>query len=64
MCVSAGAPKKPSYGPCNEHHGNPSAPMTTAAYCYQYYYPAGTSASAGIYLTSVNTAAATITLWP
>jgi len=21
MCVSKGAPKKPSYGPCNETHG-------------------------------------------
>ena len=30
MCVSRGAPKKPSYGPCDESH----QPTT-----FNYYYP-------------------------
>jgi len=51
MCVSKGAPRKPSYGPCNERHGmGVGLGSTGATYLYNgtgtgYYWP-GTANSA------------------
>jgi len=57
MCMSKGAPKKPSYGPCHETHGQPYVP--TGGYCYGANSSTGTSATTTATWYSSSTAGTT-----
>ena len=55
MCMSKGAPKKPAYGPCNEHHGRNSYILASSYYAGTTTADSGTSTDWSTNTTNAST---------